>query len=176
MDVVEFFNNSTLEFSEEETVLKTSVQGLNISLRWSDLADTFELPVTGTLEEVPAYDDPTLEIMYNVIRNMQKTLQALKSSTQITADENILMRGLFVDSHLGRALGTSSISIAIWWGYAILFSTSLLGANLLSTCALGIGGGGESTYTRLAKVVRTDLDFTCREFFPSIRVEWLELT
>ena len=49
MDVVEFLNNSTLEVSEEETVLKTSVQGFNISLRWSDLADTFELPVTGTL-------------------------------------------------------------------------------------------------------------------------------
>src|SRR6266496_4888137 len=53
-DVVEFFNNSTIEVSEQETVLKTSVQDHNISLRWSDLADTFELPANGTLEEVPA--------------------------------------------------------------------------------------------------------------------------
>ena len=68
-DVVEFYNNSTLEVSEQETVLKTSVQGHNISLRWSDLADTFELPATGTLEEVPAYDDSILKEMYNVIRN-----------------------------------------------------------------------------------------------------------
>src|SRR6266496_395600 len=73
MDVVEFFNNSTLEVSEEETVLKTSVHGLNISLRWSDLVDTFELPVTGTLEEVPAYDNKTLKNMYDVIRNAEDT-------------------------------------------------------------------------------------------------------
>src|SRR6266496_5899608 len=68
-DVVEFYNNSTLEVSEQETVLKTSVQGHNISLRWSDLADTFELLATGTLEEVPAYDDSILKEMYKVIRN-----------------------------------------------------------------------------------------------------------
>ena len=68
-DVVEFYNNSTLEVSEQETVLKTSVQGHNISLRWSDLADTFELPANGTLEEVPAYDDSILSEMYKVIKN-----------------------------------------------------------------------------------------------------------
>ena len=72
-DVVEFFKNSTVEVSEQETVLKTSVQDHNISLRWSDLADTFELPVTGTLEEVPAYDDTTLKNMYDVIRNTADT-------------------------------------------------------------------------------------------------------
>ena len=67
--VVEFYNNSTLDVSEQETVLKTSVQGHNISLRWSDLDDTFELPATGTLEEVPAYDDSIFTEMYKVIRN-----------------------------------------------------------------------------------------------------------
>jgi len=90
MDLVEFFNNSTLEVSEEETVLKTSVQGLNISLRWSDLADTFELPVTGTLEEVPAYDDPTLEIMYNVIRNAEDTSSPEKFHTNNCRRKHIL--------------------------------------------------------------------------------------
>ncbi|MCH3011688.1 hypothetical protein K3W89_15020, partial [Listeria monocytogenes] len=68
-DVVEFYNNSTLEVSEQKTVLKTSVQGHNISLRWSDLADTFELPANGTLEEVHAYDDSILSEMYKVIKN-----------------------------------------------------------------------------------------------------------
>ena len=68
-DVVEFLNNSTVEVSEQETVLKTSVQNHNISLRWSDLADTFELPANGTIEEVPAYDDSILSKMYEVIRN-----------------------------------------------------------------------------------------------------------
>ena len=38
-------------------------------MRWSDLADTFELTATGTLEEVPAYDDSILKEMYKVIRN-----------------------------------------------------------------------------------------------------------
>ena len=66
---MEFFNNSTVEVSEQETVLKTSVQNHNISLRWSDLADTFELPANGTLEEVPAYDDSILSEMYKVIKN-----------------------------------------------------------------------------------------------------------
>src|SRR6266487_2446487 len=69
-DVVEFFNNSTVEVSEQETVLKTSVQNHNISLRWSDLANTFELPANGTLEEVPAYDDSILSEMYKVIKNI----------------------------------------------------------------------------------------------------------
>ena len=49
--------------------MKTSVQDHNISLRWSDLADTFELPANGTLEEVPAYDDSILSEMYKVIKN-----------------------------------------------------------------------------------------------------------
>ena len=90
MDVVEFFNNSTLEVSEEETVLKTSVQGLNISLRWSDLADTFELPVTGTLEEVSAYDDTTLENMYTVIRNAEDTSSPEKFHTNNCRRKHIL--------------------------------------------------------------------------------------
>ena len=89
-DVVEFFNNSTLEVSEQETVLKTSVQGHNISLRWSDLADTFELPATGTLEEVPAYDDPTLEVMYQVIRNAEDTSSPEKFHTNNCRRKHIL--------------------------------------------------------------------------------------
>ena len=81
MDVVEFYNNSTLEVSEEETVLKTFVQGLNISLRWSDLADTFKIPATGIHEQVPVFDDPTLTTMYNVIRNTEDPSSPTKFHT-----------------------------------------------------------------------------------------------
>ena len=69
MDVVEFYNNSALEVSEEETVLKTSVQDIQITLNWRSLADTFELPTTGSFSKVPSYPDDVLEVMYNMIKN-----------------------------------------------------------------------------------------------------------
>ncbi len=69
MDVVEFYNNSVLVVIDDETMLKTSVQGVQIDLDWKTFADTFELSRAGNISSFPSYPDSTLEDMYAQIKN-----------------------------------------------------------------------------------------------------------
>src|SRR6266487_1501867 len=69
MDVVEFFNNSVLVVIDDETMLMTTVQGVQIKLDWNTLADTFELRKAGNISSFPSFLDSTLEEMYAQIKN-----------------------------------------------------------------------------------------------------------
>src|SRR6266496_3348594 len=69
MDVVEFYNNSVMVVTDDETMLKTTVQGVQIEVNWETLAGTFELRKAGNISSFPSYPDSTLKVLYAEIIN-----------------------------------------------------------------------------------------------------------
>src|SRR6266496_3908847 len=90
MDVVEFYNNSVLVVLDDETMLRTTVQGVQIELDWNTLADTFELRKAGNISSFPSFPDSTLEEMYAQIKNPHDSSSTKNFQTNSCRRKHIL--------------------------------------------------------------------------------------
>ena len=62
LDTMEFYNNAEIQTLTDgqgvtEKVISTTIQGVQIILKWIDLASIFQIPTTGTEDDIAATDE-----------------------------------------------------------------------------------------------------------------------